>query len=119
MSEFPNPDETLEISAEAVSSLRETAPESFVLVDCRESDELEICKLDRMSHLPLSSFPDVGMAFAKSGDSEKPVVVYCHHGMRSQHAAQFLRQAGLKNTFSMTGGIEHWAVAIDPATARY
>ncbi len=119
MSAFPDPEETLEISPETVSALRETASSDFVLVDCREADELLLCEISGHVPLPLSQFPDVALAFANSDEPEKPVIVYCHHGMRSQHAALFLRQAGLKNSFSMSGGIDCWSREIDSNIPRY
>ena len=52
-------------------------------------------------------------------DKETPIVTVCHHGMRSLDAAAYLRGHGFANTRSMTGGIEAWALQIDPSTPRY
>ncbi|GEM_PF-4532904 len=45
----------------------------------------------------------------KIGEVEKPkiIITYCQHGIRSFHAAQFLRQHGFR-AFSLKGGIERW-----------
>ena len=47
------------------------------------------------------------------------IVVHCHHGVRSLRVARFLRERGFVNAQSMTGGIEAWALELDPATPRY
>lgn len=48
-----------------------------------------------------------------------PIVVYCHHGVRSLHAGAFLKQMGLKNLFNLRGGIDAWSIQIDPGVPRY
>ena len=50
---------------------------------------------------------------------ETRIVTMCHHGMRSLDAAAYLRGHGFINTKSMTGGIEAWALQVDPSTPRY
>ncbi len=52
-------------------------------------------------------------------DASKPIVVYCHHGIRSMHAALYLRSHGFTDVKSLRGGIERWATEIDPTLARY
>ncbi len=54
-----------------------------------------------------------------SWDKETPIVTMCHHGMRSLDAVAYLRGHGFMNTKSMTGGIDAWALQIDPSTPRY
>jgi rhodanese-related sulfurtransferase len=46
-------------------------------------------------------------------------VCYCHHGVRSLHAALILGAAGFKDAVSLRGGIEAWSELIDPAIPRY
>jgi len=52
-------------------------------------------------------------------DREKPMVVYCHHGIRSLHAAEFLTMQGSQDVRSLSGGIDGWAIEIDPSLRRY
>jgi len=40
-------------------------------------------------------------------DKSKPIITYCQHGIRSFHAAQFLKQNGF-NARSLKGGIAAW-----------
>jgi rhodanese-related sulfurtransferase len=50
--------------------------------------------------------------------AERPVVVLCHHGVRSYHAAAFLDSVGIPAA-SLRGGIEAWAADVDPRMPRY
>ena len=50
--------------------------------------------------------------------ADRPVVVLCHHGVRSYHAAAFLESVGIPAA-SLRGGIEGWAVEVDPRMPRY
>ena len=47
------------------------------------------------------------------------IIVYCHHGVRSLHAAEFLRARGAKTVQSLQGGVDAWAQEIDHSMARY
>ncbi|MBM4357119.1 MAG: Grx4 family monothiol glutaredoxin [Deltaproteobacteria bacterium] len=47
------------------------------------------------------------------------VVLHCHHGVRSRSAAEQLVQAGFRNVWNLTGGIDAWSVEVDPGVARY
>ena len=66
--------------------------------------------------MPLSDFVEKARSL---NDITERVVVYCHHGMRSMQATQFLRARGHQYVFSMAGGIDAWSAEIDPAVPRY
>jgi len=86
----------------------------FQLIDVREAHELLICKLES-DHLPLSNIHEKHRVTRQ----DRPVVVYCHHGMRSQSAINFLASKGYENLINLEGGIHAWANKIDPTTAVY
>jgi rhodanese-related sulfurtransferase len=46
-------------------------------------------------------------------------VTFCHHGARSLKALEILKAAGFAKVRSLRGGIDAWAVNIDPTMARY
>jgi len=48
-----------------------------------------------------------------------PVVVYCHHGIRSLNGAYLLSQNGFGEVYSLAGGIDAWSLRIDPTLPRY
>lgn len=89
----------------------------FRLVDVREADEFAICHIERAELIPLAQL--VEQAPARWADKGMPIVAYCHHGIRSAHAARLLRQLGYEEVYNLTGGIEAWAERIDRAMPRY
>ena len=118
MNHLPDAAETLEISPEAVAQwVQLPAAERPRLIDCREEDELGICQLVGYEWYPLGLFSALREKLLAR--NERGVVVYCHHGVRSLQATHFLRSIGVENAFSMSGGIEDWALRIDPRLARY
>jgi adenylyltransferase/sulfurtransferase len=115
---LPDPAATMEISVAAVAAWHSRPPgERPRLIDCREADELAICRIAGNEWVPLGSLPRVAAALA--ADSPRGAVIYCHHGMRSLRAASILRESGLQSAFSMAGGIEEWSRSVDPDVARY
>lgn len=115
MTSWPDTD-TLEISPESVAALR-SAGEAFQLIDCREDDEWQVCRIDGAELMPLSRFGE--MSRQRFTDEDERLVIHCHHGMRSAQAALFLRQHGMNHVWSMAGGIEAWSREIDPSVPRY
>lgn len=112
------PETPLEIGPMDVSNLLQRPGErTFRLIDCREESEWQICHLPHAQLVPLSRFGElVPQMFT---DTQEHVIIYCHHGMRSLRAAQFLRQHGFARAQSMSGGIDAWSDMVDPATPRY
>jgi adenylyltransferase/sulfurtransferase len=109
-----------EISPAAFAILRHDsdAPE-FRLIDCREEDEFHLCRIEGAELIPLSRFGEEAHRKILQSDDPRPLVVYCHHGMRSMHATVFLRQHGKQETWSLAGGIDLWSRQIDPQVPRY
>jgi len=52
-------------------------------------------------------------------DRESRIVFLCHHGIRSQHAAEYFRQRGFRNLYNLQGGIDAWSQLVDPGVPRY
>ena len=103
-----------EISAKEAADLRKKNP-ALVLVDVREDTELAICRIDGAKHIPLGEIP-TRFNQLKSDD---PIVTFCHHGMRSMRAANFLKEQGYRNVKSMQGGIDAWSADVDSSVPRY
>lgn len=49
--------------------------------------------------------------FVQDADKEKPLVVYCYHGISSRDAAAYLFHQGFSQVYSMTGGFAAWGSA--------
>jgi rhodanese-related sulfurtransferase len=110
-----NNDPSMEIAPQEVTR---RSPDDTVMLDCRRDDELAIASISGALHIPLHEIPQrVDEICEHAGDRE--VIVFCHHGKRSLRATRFLRDAGVKKTLSMAGGIERWSLEIDPEVPRY
>jgi molybdopterin/thiamine biosynthesis adenylyltransferase/rhodanese-related sulfurtransferase/molybdopterin converting factor small subunit len=91
------------------------AGKPIVLVDVREPHESEITQIDGARLIPLGELPDrLGEL-----DDRAEIVTHCHHGARSLKALEILRAAGYSKVRSLRGGIDAWAVNIDPEMPRY
>ena len=116
-SALPTADESAEISADQLKSILDTGDPPIRLVDCRENDEWHLCRIEGAELAPLSDFG--GQIADWDPSDQRPIIVYCHHGMRSLQATQFLRAKGFAQTFSLAGGIDAWSTMIDPTLPRY
>jgi len=112
----PDPDPAPEISPAQVKTAMDRG-ERFVLVDCRTPDEFETARIEGATLLPLQEAPARVEELASARST--PVVVYCHHGVRSQRMASFLMRAGFTQVQSMAGGIDRWSLEVDPSVPRY
>ncbi len=86
----------------------------LLLLDVREPHEYEIAHLEGSKLVPLGELP----ARVKDLDSSEEIVCYCHTGGRSAQATDFLRGIGYKAR-NLVGGIDAWAVEIEPDMNRY
>jgi rhodanese-related sulfurtransferase len=51
---------------------------------------------------------------------DEEIVIFCHHGSRSQQVAHYLAsQLGFANVANMVGGIDDWSRRIDQTVPRY
>jgi adenylyltransferase/sulfurtransferase len=85
------------------------------LLDVREQFEHDLVRLDDDLLIPLGELS----ARHRELDPGREIVVYCHHGNRSGKATAFLRRQGFPGARNLRGGIEEWAVKIDPSLPRY
>lgn len=106
----------LEIDCQGVKAKLD-AGERFVLLDCREPGEHALVHIAGDRLLPMSEMMARGGELEPHRDEQ--IVVYCHLGLRSREVAAWLRQRGFARVQSMTGGIDQWAVEIDPPLRRY
>lgn len=88
---------------------------AFLLLDVRTDEETAVCTLPDSVHIPMNLIP---LRSNELPDS-LPIVVYCHHGIRSLHTAMYLADAGFETLYNLQGGIDAWAAQIDENMARY
>ncbi len=89
--------------------------DAFVLVDVREPQEFAISHLPGSLKIPLGTLP----ANVNKLSTADAIVVHCRTGVRSAKAVEFLMAAGFRKVWNLTGGIDRWAVEIDPTVPRY
>ena len=95
---------------------RLASDEPIFLLDVRERPEYELCHLPDAVLIPIGMIPNN----RKRIPTDRPVVVYCHHGIRSANVAEYLyAQDGLTNLYNLDGGIDAWAREIEPEMAVY
>ena len=102
------------ISPQQLQDLLQQQPDT-VLLDVREDEEVALCALPHHTHIAMNRIP---LCHNKLPD-DVPIVVYCHHGIRSLNVARYLENAGFEQLYNLSGGIDAWAQAIDPTMPRY
>jgi rhodanese-related sulfurtransferase len=106
---------SLEINPEELQR-RLQAGHDLQLVDVREPMEYEYCHLPGSLLIPLGELPRRAAEIRAEG----PVVLICHHGVRSAQALGFLRhRLGRENLLNLRGGVAAWADRADPDFPRY
>ena len=104
-----------EISAKELHERRRRG-EAIQLIDCREPWEHEFVRLEQSVLIPMNDTPS---RLEELRGMEGQLVIYCHHGVRSMHVAQWLRSQGLADVVSLAGGIDAWSLQVDPDLPRY
>lgn len=101
--------------AELAAQLRSAAPPR--LLDVREVEEHEFAALPGSKLIPVGELGQRAQEIAEW--KQEPVVVYCHHGIRSLHAIQQLQFLGFSHLLNLTGGIDAWSREVDSTVPRY
>ena len=86
----------------------------FELVEVRTDQERALASIDG-SRLLDQSHHDALLCL----DRSTVIVFQCHHGIRSQHAAEHFRREGFQNLYNLRGGIDAWSLFVDPSVPRY
>ena len=107
---------SLEIGVEACRDAAWLRGECLLL-DCRTPEEHATARIPGSLLIPMQELPE-RIAEIEAW-RHKPVIVHCHHGMRSLTVARWLRAGGFAGARSMRGGIDAWSMQIDPSIPRY
>lgn len=111
---IPATDSAFETTVEELKGRMDRGENVFVL-DVRNPEEFQICRIPGSKLLPL---PELPQRFAEL-DKNREMVVHCKSGMRSAKAVQFLTQQGFSKLKNLKGGILAWIDRIDPSQAKY
>lgn len=89
---------------------------SYEVIDVREPDEY----YGELGHLPGAKLVPLSELHARIDDlrSDKPLLLVCHSGRRSQVACQHLAALGLTRAFDLGGGMVRWHQMALPVERR-
>ncbi len=86
-----------------------------IIIDVREQWEYDLAHLPESMLVPLNTLP----TRVNDLDPSRSYALLCHHGMRSEMAANWLLQHGFNSLINIDGGIDAWSMDVDPALPRY
>ncbi len=106
-----------EVPAVSVLDLRDrlARQDDVVVLDVREPQEYDICRVPGSTLIPLGDLPKRVVEL----DSSRDLIVHCKSGVRSAKAVAFLRDAGFTRVWNLTGGILAWIDDVDPSQPKY
>lgn len=107
----------LEISPADVRQRLE-AGEKLHLIDVREPHEYAQARIEGGRLVPMRTVPATLQQLDAEAEAA-PLIVYCHHGVRSLNVVNWLREQGVEACQSMAGGIDAWSLTVDPGVPRY
>jgi monothiol glutaredoxin len=88
--------------------------EAFEFLDVRTPEEREKARIEGTVLLD----PEKRAALEKL-DLDTRLVFHCHHGGRSQKAAEHFAFLGFRNVHNVVGGIDAWSLEVDADVPRY
>ena len=107
---------SMEISVETLASLKK---DTFTLIDVREPWEKKLADIGG-ELIPLDQ---ISLLMHRVQSLNELWVLYCHHGMRSLWAVNYLVSQLKDRTDlhikSLSGGIDKWSIDIDISIPRY
>ncbi len=111
-----NPNAPSMVSQMSVQELKalQDSNDNFYLFDVREQEEREVAVIQGSRLLDEET-----VKFIDTLERYSIMVFQCHTGVRSQSAAEYFRDQGFTRVYNLAGGIDTWALEIDPQVARY
>jgi adenylyltransferase/sulfurtransferase len=106
-----NPWETTSIDLKK----RIDAGDDVFILDVREPNEYQICRIPGSVLIPLGVLPRRYAELPK----DKDIVAHCKMGGRSAKATDYLQSVGFKRVKNLKGGILDWIDKVDPSQPKY
>ena len=91
------------LSPERVESMARSG--QALIVDVREGSEYRSGHIPRAKHISLGQL----LQRLREVPKDKTVVVVCRSGSRSSRAVELLMEAGYRNVYNMSGGMQRWS----------
>ncbi len=98
-----------------VTDLRTGSDKPVVILDVREPWEYERVHLPDSLHIPMDELRER----IEELSPDRTYVILCHHGNRSLQVAAFLQSRGFSKVINLAGGINEWALSLEPGLPRY
>ena len=110
-----NPNEPPRVRQLAVRELKPLLERGGIeLFDVRTEQERQKAKIAGAQH-----FDQAAQEKLAKLDRGTPLYFHCHHGGRSQQAAEHYLRQGFKEVYNVAGGIDAWSREVDPSVPRY
>lgn len=119
----------LRISVTEFSALRKTPssthtstqPLNYCLIDCRPTEQYEMCALPEAHNIPLTEMQHDKAALERIMETagQRQIVMLCRRGNKSQTAVQLLRRAGCESVRDVIGGLQAWHHEVDEKFPLY
>jgi monothiol glutaredoxin len=110
----PNAPRIQSMSVGELKAALDAIDEVLELLDVRTPEERAIAAIPGAVHLN-----EQEAARIESLPRDTKLVLHCHHGGRSQQAAEQFIALGFSQVFNVIGGIDAWSQEIDPDVPRY
>jgi monothiol glutaredoxin len=111
-----NPNEPAKVRQLTPAALKQMidAGDKFELYDVRTLEERKLASIQGAQLLD-----DDALRRVAGLDKDTPLVFHCHHGGRSQAAAERFVREGFKRVYNLVGGIDAWSASVDSSIPRY
>ena len=99
----------------SVSDLKQQLDsDTVILIDVRGSEERALAAIDAARAMDGGTMQEI-----EAMPKDTALAFLCHHGNRSQVAAEHFRKQGFSNVSNVVGGIDAWAKEIDSSVPLY
>lgn len=93
-----------EIEVSELYDLLNNTQRRLDIFDVRSTHEVSNGTIPQAQHLPLHIIPSKVVELS----DEYPIILFCHLGIRSMQACQYLQSEGFENVFTLRGGFKAW-----------
>lgn len=111
-----NPNEPPKVQQLSVTQLKQWMDDGkpMEVFDVRSADERETAKIEGTRLLDAG-----GKDILDKLEKDTVLVFHCHHGGRSQQAAEHCLRMGFTQVYNVAGGIDAWSREVDADVPRY
>jgi molybdopterin/thiamine biosynthesis adenylyltransferase/rhodanese-related sulfurtransferase len=92
--------------------------QKVLIIDVRSAWERNICAIPGSIHIPVEEFEKLDLKTVAFEENDR-IILYCKAGIRSEKVASFLKEKGIKNVYSLKGGIVEWMSIVNKETLIY